>query len=177
MTEPEVSLRVAMHYIQNGLTSENVKVSIDGAHIMIKEKMQFDIVGFLRENGYEKLENGDFWRGEYKNEKYLPCIEVSSDNKNGDVRVRLNNGSLVYVESKKFKSGNSGEYPAMHEAIGQVVTGCPKGAIPIVAVPYNDQSKKLSDKWIENENIKALGICFALVCENGKVKMIGNGAK
>ena len=106
MTEPEVSLRVAMHYIQNGLTSENVKVSIDGAHIMIKEKMQFDIVGFLRENGYEKLENGDFWRGEYKNEKYLPCIEVSSDNKNGDVRVRLNNGSLVYVESKKFKNKN-----------------------------------------------------------------------
>ncbi len=33
MQEAEVSLRVALYYIRNGLTEKDVTVSIDGAHI------------------------------------------------------------------------------------------------------------------------------------------------
>lgn len=33
MQEAEVSLRVALYYIQNKLTNKDVTVSIDGAHV------------------------------------------------------------------------------------------------------------------------------------------------
>ena len=67
MTEPEVSLAIAMYYIRNGETSKDVAVSIDGAHIRTKDVIHFDIVGFLKENGYYQCDNVDKWQGEYKN--------------------------------------------------------------------------------------------------------------
>lgn len=47
MTEPEVSLRLAMYYIKNHLTEQDVKVSIDGAHIKTGSILNFDIKRFL----------------------------------------------------------------------------------------------------------------------------------
>ena len=47
MTEPEVSLRLAMYYIKNHLTEHDVKVSVDGAHIKTGKALHFDIEGFL----------------------------------------------------------------------------------------------------------------------------------
>ena len=41
MTEPEVSLAIAMFYIGNGETSKDVTVSIDGAHIKTKDSGKF----------------------------------------------------------------------------------------------------------------------------------------
>ena len=173
MTEPEVSLIVAMHYIQSGETSENVAVSIDGAHIKTKDTVHFDIVAFLRKNGYVKRGNTDKWQDEYKNEKYVPCIIVSSKPGVGDVAIALNNGKTLYVESKKFKSGSGGEYPAMREAIGQLMTGCPDDKTPVVAVPYNKKSVSLAKQWLKNNRMRNAGICFALVHDNGHVEFAG----
>ena len=41
MTEPEVSLYIALYFIKNELTDKNVHVSIDGAHV--KLKIQFTL--------------------------------------------------------------------------------------------------------------------------------------
>ena len=51
MKEAEVSIRVALYYIRNSITKENVQISIDGAHIKTKNTVHFDIFGFLKENG------------------------------------------------------------------------------------------------------------------------------
>ncbi len=173
MTEPEVSLRIAMYYIQNGKTSENINVSIDGAHIKTKDTVHFDMVGFLRENGYIKCDATDKWQCKYKNEKYASCIVVSSKPGIGDVFIVLNDGKTLYVESKKFKSGSGGEYPAMREAIGQLMTGCPDDRIPVVAVPYSEKSHELSVDWLKNDRMRNAGICFILVKDNGDIEFVG----
>lgn len=126
MTEPEISLRIAMIYVQSGATSENIIVSIDGAHIKTIETVHFDIVVFLQNRGYSKIDTEtNRWQGEYQNPIFPQHIIVCSKPGIGDVTVMLNDGSILYIESKKIKSGSGGEYPAMREAIGQLMTGCP----------------------------------------------------
>lgn len=175
MTEPEVSLHIAMNYIRSRATKENVIVSIDGAHIKTKDIVHFDIASFMRNNGYSKVgAESDRWQGEYQNPNFCQHIIVCSKSGIGDVSITLIDGKRLYIESKKFKSGSSGEYPAMREAIGQLITGCPDdcNVIPIVAVPYNDRSFSLSKKWTNNERIHNTGIRFMLVHSNGEIDLI-----
>ena len=91
MTEAEVILRLAMHYINNHLTEEHVMASIDGAHVKTGNTVRFDNFDFLRSEGFEKVDaEVDRWQGEYlidgydnhiinsiegrKNEKYISCV-------------------------------------------------------------------------------------------------------
>ena len=86
-------------------------------------------------------------------------------------RLHLNNGKTLYIESKKFKSGNSGEYPAMREAIGQLMTGCPDdpNVIPVVAVPFSSKSVELAQTWRANERIRRAEIHLMLVGDDGSI--------
>ena len=43
MTEPEVSLYIALYFIKNELTDKNVHVSIDGAHVKTKNTIHLAI--------------------------------------------------------------------------------------------------------------------------------------
>lgn len=45
-----------LYYIQNGLTENDVTVSIDGAHVKTGNQVHFDIVKFLRDNDCVKVE-------------------------------------------------------------------------------------------------------------------------
>ena len=47
MTEPEVSIRLALYYIKNRMTDEIVTVSIDGAHVKTGSTVHFPIQDFL----------------------------------------------------------------------------------------------------------------------------------
>ena len=175
MQEPEVSLRIAMHYIESGKTCVDVSVSIDGAHVRTKDVIHFDLPDFMRQNGYTKCDGDNTrWQGEYQADTSLPKIIVSSKPGIGDVAIALNDGRTLYVESKKFKSGSGGEYPAMREAIGQLMTGCPddSNVIPVVAVPYSTQSASLAYDWACNTRIKTAGIRFILVREDGGIELI-----
>lgn len=175
MQEPEVSLRIAMKYIQDGMTSKDVTVSIDGAHIKTKDTVHFDIESFMRENGYNKCD-GEYnhWQGEYENSSFSPRIVISSKPGIGDVNIILNDGRTLFVESKKIKSGSGGEYPAMREAIGQLMTGCPDqpNVIPVVAVPYSVKSAERAREWSSNARIRTAGIRFMLVHESGNIDFI-----
>ena len=175
MQEPEVSLRIAMHYIESSKTSADVTVSIDGAHVRTKDVAHFDITDFMRQNGYAKCDGDNArWQGEYQADVSLPKIIVSSKPGIGDVAIALNDGKTLYVESKKFKSGSGGEYPAMREAIGQLMTGCPdySNVIPVVAVPHSAKSASLAHDWACNTRIKTAGIKFILVREDGGIELI-----
>ena len=92
----------------------------------------------------------------------------------GDVTITLNDGRILYIESKKFKSGSGGEYPAMREAIGQLMTGCPDDSniIPVVAVPYNEKSFTLANNWTQNKRVRNAGIRFMLVHNDGVIDFI-----
>ena len=175
MQEPEVSLRIAIKYIQEGKTCSDITVSIDGAHIKTKDTIHFDIASFMLENGYIKCDgDSDRWQGTYQACGYIPHIVVSSKPGIGDMSISLNDGSTLFIESKKFKSGSGGEYPAMREAIGQLMTGCPDrpDVIPVVAVPYSAKSAELAQKWSLSERMRMAGIRFMLVHEDGKIDFI-----
>lgn len=175
MQEPEVSLRIAMNYIQSGKTCANINVSIDGAHIKTKEAIHFDIDGFLRENGYVKCDGVDHrWQGEYRCLDSSLRIVVSSKPGVGDVTITLTDGKTLFIESKKFKGGSGGEYPAMREAIGQLMTGCPDcpNVIPVVAVPYTAKSAELAHKWSSSKRMRMAGIRFMLVRDDGSIIFI-----
>lgn len=172
MLEPEVSLLIAMQYIRDSKTRSDIAVSIDGAHIKTSGTIHFDITSFMHKNGYVKCD-GDSgrWQGTYRNPNYASRIVVSSKSGVGDVVINLTVGKTLYIESKKFKSGNSGEYPAMREAIGQLMTGCPDSpnVIPVVAVPLSSKSVELAQTWRANERIRRAGIRFMLVGNDGNI--------
>ncbi|MBQ3514617.1 MAG: hypothetical protein IJA32_12635 [Lachnospiraceae bacterium] len=176
MTEAEVILRLAMYYIRNDYTKENVTVSIDGAHVKTGNMVHFNIFTFLKENGFQKIDNeSERWQGEYFLVGSESRVIISSTPGNGDVNVKLTDGRIVYAECKKGKNDKRGqEYSLMREAIGQLMTGCDftKGVIPIVAVPYTDKSKELAERWSKLTQIKNLGIKFALVCEDGEINFV-----
>lgn len=173
MQEAEVSLYIALHYICNGLTNENVKVSIDGAHVKTKNKVHFDIYGFLQEhNCYKSDGDVERWQGVYDIEGYVPKLEISSVPGIGDVNINLLSGKRLWIESKKGKTNRSGqEYVLMREAIGQLMTNehVTKDVIPVVAVPYSDKSFVLATKWSQLEQIRTMGICFFLVKDSGEI--------
>ena len=174
MQEPEVSLRLAMRYIKEDMTSEDIAVSIDGAHIKTKDVVHFELVKFMRENGYSKCDGCAHWQGIYKTSENAPRIIVSSKPGIGDVTIHLKEGKTLYIESKKFKSGSGGEYPAMREAIGQLMTGCPddSNVIPVVAVPHSAKSEELAREWSRSRRIRNAGIRFLLVRDCGGIEFV-----
>ena len=172
MQEPEVSLLIARKYIQDGKTRDDIAVSIDGAHIKTNKTIHFDITTFMCKNGYVKCDgDSSRWQGTYQNPNYTPRIVISSKSGVGDVVIDLKDGKTLYIESKKFKNGNSGEYPAMREAIGQLMTGCTDdpNVIPVVAVPLSAKSAELAQTWSANERIRRAGIHFMLVRDDGSI--------
>lgn len=177
MQEAEVSLSIVLYYIKNQLTNEDVKVSLDGAHIKTKDTIHFDIYGFLDSYGCRKVRGTvDSWQGTYEVEDYTPKIIISSTPGVGDVNITLVDGKYLYIESKKGKNKNhsNSEYPLMREAIGQLMTGrqLDDNVIPAVAVPYSEKSYELACRWSQFKQIQMVGIKFMLVSDDGNVKLI-----
>ena len=177
MQEAEVSLRVALYYIQNKLTDEDVRVSLDGAHIRTKGVVHFDIYTFLKTHKCTKMDDdSERWQGVYKVEGFDSKIIIDSKPGIGDVNIVSKDGNHLYIESKKGKKNNrsNSEYPLMREAIGQLMTGCQldEKTIPIVAVPYSDKSYELACRWSAYQQIKLVGIRFMLVHGSGNVDII-----
>ena len=172
MQEPEVSLRIAMKFIQENKTCSDIRVSLDGAHIKTKDTIHFDITSFMNQNGYVKCDSDNRrWQGIYRNPHYTHRIVISSKPGIGDVVIVLSDGKTLFIESKKLKHGSGGEYPAMREAIGQLMTSCPDdpNVIPIVAVPLSEKSAELAQIWSANERIRRAGIHFMLVRDSGSI--------
>lgn len=173
MTEPEVSIKIALYYIRNGLTDKDVKVSIDGAHVKTGNTVHFDIKSYMAGEGCIKIDGKlERWQGVYAVSGCEPKIIVSSEPGIGDVNIKLLDGKQLYVESKKGKKEKAGqEYPLMREAIGQLMTGCTmaENIIPVVAVPYTAKSNELAIRWAGLPQIKMVGIKFILVKEDGSI--------
>lgn len=175
MTEPEVSIRLALYYIENCMTKETVRVSIDGAHIKTGSTIHFPIESFLEQMGCVKQSQDGKWQGYYAIPGSDVQIAISSTPGVGDVVVNLDNGTTVYAECKKGRSNRSGqEYPLMREAIGQLMTGTviTDNMIPVVAIPYSSKSFELATRWSALDQMKKVGIQFALVHDDGAVDFI-----
>ena len=177
MQEAEVSLRVALYYITNHLTKDDVKVSLDGAHIKTGDNIHFDIHGFLDSHNCKKVSGAiDSWQGMYQVDGYKQKVVISSTPGIGDVNITTIDGKRLYIESKKGKEKNrsNSEYPLMREAIGQLMTGCQlnENVVPVVAVPYTEKSNELACRWAQLKQIRLVGIRFMLVHDDSKLELI-----
>ena len=178
MTEAEVSLRVAIYFILRNISNNLVSVSIDGAQIKTGDTVHFDIKRFLNEIGAEKI-CGELekWQGTYRLPETNSKIEIHSKPGVGDVATRMTDGSLFVVESKKgslIKSKSGSEYALMREAIGQLMTNSILNANKklAVAIPLNEKSLDLAERWSDYPQIKQIGIKFLLVDRTGELKII-----
>lgn len=173
MTEPEVSLYIALYFIKNELTDKNVHVSIDGAHVKTKNTIHFEIEDFYLKNGFKKLDTEcDKWQGELAIEGYDAHIIVTSKSGIGDVVIETKDDSTIIVESKKFSKEKG--YSLMREAIGQLMTGSAFGERikPVVAISYTEKSNELAKKWVSLPQIKNAGITFFLVKDDGTLCIV-----
>lgn len=177
MKEAEVSLRLALFYIKNNLAADTVKVSIDGAHIKVKNQVIFNLFEFLSDNGCQNIDKeSKRWQGLYEVKGYDCRLEIHSRPGEGDVVVPLHNGETVVVECKGGVGNRRGnqEYRLIREAIGQLLTNGidSKCVIPYVAVPFSDKNFTLIDKWSEYELLKKTEIGFFLVKPNDEILVI-----
>ena len=173
MQEAEVCLRIAMYFIKQGITEEDVQVSLDGAHIKTKNQIHFDIWDFMkRENIIKVAGDKESWRGEYRITGYAPRIVIVSKSGEGDVRINLQNGKICFVECKKDRVNSM--HALMREAIGQLMTSpeFTDKIVPVVGVPYTEQTYTLASKWSKYPQIKNVGIQFMLVHESGELTTI-----
>ena len=104
MTEPEVSIYIALYYLKKEYTENDVIVSIDGAHVKAGNTVHFDLPRFLEQCGFQKCDcEVDRWQGIYELPGVTPKLIVTSQSGIGDVSVCLINGMRLHVESKKGK--------------------------------------------------------------------------
>ena len=170
MKEAEVSLRVALHYILEEKTDQDVMVSLDGAHIKTGAQVHFDVPLFLSELGWVKVEGAaDSWQGTYAADGIRPRLTVCSQPGVGDVTIQLKDGRQLRVECKKGTAGNKSgsEYPLMREAIGQL-------SYQIVDVSGSVIAEGESDDSIEIVDGEAKMTVSLEVVDSGEYKLLIN---
>ncbi len=174
MTEAEVSLRLAFHLLRKKLTVSNIKVAIDGAQVQTRNDEHFKLRKFLSDNGWEKVDRGHAWLGEYLNPHYKHNILIHSNPGQGDIVADLLGSKKLHVECKKspgIKDRSNREYKLLREAIGQliVIPQLPSNLILAAAVPDSEKYCELAQRWRNAPLIKRVGIQFLTVSRNNEV--------
>lgn len=174
MSEPEVSLRLAIHLIAERRSGSDVVVSIDGAHAKTGNTIHFDVRAFLASVGWRPEAHGERWQGKYQRDADEPSIIIHSQSGQGDVVAELKDGRRLLVESKKgplLRSSSSSEYPLVREALGQLLTlpAVPANALLAVAVPHGERFVELARRWREAPLMRQAGILILTVAPTGEV--------
>lgn len=172
MPEAEVSLRLALHLIERGLTSSDVRVAIDGAQVKTTNTIRFGLAEFLR--GLEWRRPAADWQGTYAHARHSANIVISSMPGRGDVVAELIDGRTLRVECKKgplVRSKSSQEYPLLREALGQLLTidSVGKSDLLAVAVPSSPKFEELARRWRQAPLIRQLPICILTVNRDNEV--------
>jgi len=174
MSEPEVSLRLAINLIASGKTKSDVTVSIDGAHVKMGDKVHFEMVPFLASIGWRTNDLGSRWQAVYRSEEHKASIRIHSQSGQGDVLANLEDGTTFFAEAKGGpleRSRSSDEYPILREAIGQLLTleSVSNNPALAVAVPHSAKFASLAARWRAAPLIMRSGIRILTVAPGGEV--------
>ena len=173
MPEAEVALRLAFHLLEHPASAGEASVALDGAQIRVHGKQVFPIESFLEESGWEQVAQAgrNPWQGTYERDGAKLVVHASAGV--GDVVARVGQ-SRIRAECKKgplVRKAGSKEYPALHEAIGQVLTvdSVEPGDVLAVAVPLTDRFSDLVTRWRLAPLVVASGIRLLMVGRDGTV--------
>ena len=174
MSEPEVSLRLAIHLIATGKTQSEVTVSIDGAHVKTNLKVHFELVPFLASLGWHAENIAPRWQGVYRSAAHSASIRIHSYSGQGEVVATLSDGTPFFAEAKGgplVRSKSSAEYPILREAIGQLLTleSVSHNPALAVAVPESSKFDSLAQRWRTAPLIVRTGMRILTVAPSGKV--------
>ncbi|MGE0761464.1 MAG: hypothetical protein AB7O38_30905 [Pirellulaceae bacterium] len=174
MPEAEVSLRLAFHLIEQGLTASDVHVAIDGAQVKTTDTIHFGISEFLRALKWIKSATDDLWQGTYTHATHIPKVIIHSSPGCGDVVATLIDGRTLRVECKKgplVRSKSSQEYPLLREALGQLLTMESVGELDLlaVAVPSSPKFQELASRWRQAPLVSRFGIRILTVSRDNQV--------
>jgi hypothetical protein len=174
MPEAEISLRLALGLIDQGLAKGRVDVAVDGAQVRTGQTVHFDPARFLGSAGWQCPCAADGWRGTYARDGVSTPLRVHATPGKGDVVARLSMGRTLRVECKKgplSRSRSSQEYPLIREALGQLLTveEVTDKDVLAVAVPHTDRFADLAARWRKAPLIMRLGIRILTVDRQGKV--------
>src|SRR5688572_7046935 len=174
MSEAEVSLRLALYLLRNGIATSDVSVAIDGAQVKTADQVHFRMADFLQAECRISLGVGTPWQRKYAIADCSSRLVIHSSPGKGDVVAALRDGSTLRVESKKgplTPSRSSVEYPLLREALGQLLTIDeldPRDQLA-VAVPASSRFAKLAEKWSQAPLVRQLNLRFLLVGRDGSV--------
>jgi hypothetical protein len=172
MSEPEVSLRLAMALLSEGHTENTVEVFIDGAHVQTAGKVHFDLRAFMDSQGWRGRDPTG-WKTTYTYPLMAGSIHIHSRRGLGDVNTRLSNGTLFIAHCKKgpLTEGRSQEFALLRGAIGQLMTMEiePGDAVLAVAVPSSPKFEELVTRWRPAPLIRRAGIKLLTVAQDGLV--------
>ena len=174
MSEPEVSLRLAIHLIDTRKSKGQVVVSIDGAHVKTGDKVHFDLVTFLASLGWHAEDQSQKWQAIYRRLPEEPSIRIHSQSGKGDVVATLESGRTFIAEAKKGplnRSESSKEYPLLREALGQLLTidSVAENPFLAVAVPHGERFVELAARWRNAPLIVRTNIHILTVAPTGEV--------
>lgn len=174
MAECEVSLRAAFFLLRAGLVASDIKVAIDGAQVQTGTTVHFPMAQFMADHGWSKASGPHPWRGTYACSHFAQRIEIHSASGRGDVVATLNDGRTLRAESKKGQltdSKSSSEYPAIREALGQLMTIEDTSATDLLAVivPSSRRFDELAARWRRAPLIARLGVQIWTVRRDGSV--------
>lgn len=174
MSEPEVSLRLAIHLIAAGKTNSEVTVSIDGAHVKMGDKVHFELVQFLASLGWRNADPEPRWQAVYRSKDHEAAIRIHSQSGQGDVVANLEDGTTFFAEAKGGpleRSKSSKEYPILREAIGQLLTleSVSNNPALAVVVPHSAKFAALAERWRTAPLIVRSGIRILTVTPTGEL--------
>jgi len=172
MSEPEVSLRLAMALLSEGHTEDTVEVFIDGAHVQTAGTVHFALREFMDAQGWRGRDPA-VWKTTYTYPLMSGSIHIHSRQGLGDVSTALNNGSRFIAHCKKGpkNEGRSMEQPLLRGAIGQLMTMDIEttGTVLAVAVPSSPKFEELATLWRQAPLIRRAGIQLLTVAQDGLV--------
>jgi hypothetical protein len=174
MSEAEVGLRLAFFLIRQGLAVADVRVAIDGAQVKTSNTIHFALAEFLREQRWVKAGPDDVWQGTYAHAQHRHHLVIHSRPGLGDVVAELVTGQTLRAECKKgsvVRSERSQEYPALREALGQLLTVEEVGDRDLfaVAVPHSSKTVALCGRWRQAPLVQRSGICLLTVSRDDEV--------
>lgn len=174
MPEAEVALRLAEYLSEQPGFGGHVEVAIDGASVRVHDADVFDIVSYLRSNGWVAIEGTasgkNAWTARY--ERGTATMRVHSQSGMGDVEATIA-GRRVIAECKKgplIKKPGSPEYPLLTTAIGQALLfTAAEEDILVAAVPDTPVFRRIAEDWRQRPRLRQAGIQIALVARDGSV--------
>lgn len=177
MPEAEVALRLAFHLLAHPQSGGEASVALDGAQIRVHGRQVFPIEAFLDDVGWKQVSQvgRNPWQGDYERNGSRLTVHASSGM--GDVVARVGH-FRIRAECKKgplIHKPGSKEYPALHEAIGQVLTveSVEPDDVLAVAVPLTDRFSNLVTRWRAAPLVVRSGIRLVMVGRDGSVDGLG----